>query len=414
MVGSTPRTETGFADTTLDATQIFLQHVATLPEGQKIRNCIQCGTCTGICPHGYAMDFTPRKMIASLRAGRIDYIFRSDSLWLCVSCYQCSYRCPSGIALTERLIPSLREEILVRGGGVPGELQTAFERSSRYGNPFGESPRKRAAWTKGAGVEVPILKPGDSAEVLWFVECFPAYHQRNVEATQALARILDALGVDFGIMGRDERCSGDTRRLGGEEGLFELLCQHNLTELKTREFGEILVTDPHAYNALHNEYPQFGAAWKVRHYTQFLEDYLPRLKELMTQELNLTVTYHDPCYLGRRNGVYEPPRTLLKSIPGVKLVEMARNREVVLCCGGGGGGIWLDSFIWEHTRVPLPMQRIQEAARTGADVLAVACPLEVSRFEDAVKTAGLEGRLAVKEISLLVAEAIGLEGGGRQ
>jgi Fe-S oxidoreductase len=411
MADTVAQRESMIAEGSPDASRVFLRHIAERPEGQKIRNCIQCGMCTGTCPHGYARAYGPRRMIAALRAGRLGDLYRSDSLWLCVSCYNCSFRCPSGIALTDRLIPSLREEMLVRGMGVPSELQAAFERSARYGNPFGESPKKRARWVSEAGVEVRVLGEGESADVLWFVECFPSYHRGNRPGTVALARILDALGVGFGILGRAEWCSGDTRRLGGEEGLFEMLCHHNAEEFAKRDFQEILVGDPHAYNALKNEYPRLGAAYRVRHYTQVLEDQEPKLSELMTRRVERTVTYHDPCYLGRRNGEYTAPRAVLQAIPGITLVEMPRNRENALCCGGGGGGVWLDGFIWERTRVPLPMQRVQEAARTGADTLAVACPLEVSRFEDAVKTAGLESKLSVMEISELVANAMGLMGG---
>lgn len=389
----------------------FAERILAQVDGERILSCIQCGMCTGVCPYGFAMDYPPRRIVAAMRAGKIDDVLRSQGIWMCVSCFNCSYRCPIRIPLTDRLIPSLREEILSRGLGVPAELQRAFERASRYGNPFGESPRKRAEWANGSGVDVPILKKGERADILWFVECFSSYHKRNISATRALARIFRALSISFGILGPDEWCSGDTRRLGGEMGLFELLYEHNARELGQRDFDTIVTTDPHAYNALKNEYPRLGASYPVKHYTQLLEEQEPELSKLMKRELKLKVTYHDPCYLGRRNGEYEAPRAVLQAIPGVKLVEMPRNRDNALCCGGGGGGVWLDSFIWERTRMPLPLRRVQEAARTGADVLAVACPLEVSRFDDAVKTAGLEGKLAVREISELLAESMGLTGG---
>ncbi len=393
------------------AEELFIRHLSETPDGRLILNCIQCGLCTGTCPHGYAMDFPPRKMLAALRAGRLDDVLRSTGIWLCVACYNCSLRCPSRIPLTDRLIPSLREEVLVRGAGVPEELQRAFENSARYGNPFGKSPTGRTAWVEGAGVDVPILKRGEGTEVLWFVECFPAYYPNNIPATQAFARVLSALGVDFGILGRDEHCAGDTRRLGGEIGLFEMLMEHNMEQLVEREFDQILVTDPHAYNAFKNEYPLHGPTFRTQHYAQFLEERLGDLEKLMVKEVKARVTYHDPCYLGKRNGEYTAPRVLLESIPGVKLVEMERNMENSLCCGGGGGGVWLDSFIWEHTKEKLPVVRVQEAARTGADVLAVACPLEISRFRDAIKVAGLEGKLVVREILDLIAESAGLDGG---
>lgn len=396
------------------ATDEFLQRMLKLPGGDKILSCIQCGMCSGSCPLGYAMDYPPRRMIAALRAGRVDDLYRTDSIWLCVACFNCSFRCPVGVPITDRLIAGLREELLSRGVGVPAELQQAFERTSRYGNPFGESAKKRDAWTKEAGVDVPILHEGDSADVLWWVGCFGSYNKRNQKDTIALARILDALGVDFGILGADERCSGDLRCTSqGEEGLFDALYHHNVEELGKRKFKEVLVGDPHAYNALNKEYRRLGTPLAVRHYTQFLADHASDLKRFVRNEITAKVTYHDSCCLGRRNGEYEAPRTLLEVIPGVRLVDMPRNRENALCCGGGGGANWLDSFIWQRTRLPLPMQRVQEAAKTGAQILAVSCPLEIPRFEDAIKTAGLEGRLEVREVSHMAAEAMGLAGGSR-
>jgi len=395
-----------------DATSEFLRRVYELPAGERLLSCIQCGMCSGSCPLGYAMEYTPRKMIAALRAGRIEDLYRSASVWLCVSCYNCTYRCPSGVPITDRLIGSLRGDMLSRGVGVPAELQAAFEKTTRYGNPFGESPKKRPDWTKEAGVDVRVLEEGDSAEVLWWVGCFPSYNKRNQRDTIALARILSALGVDFGIMGSDERCSGDIPCTSqGEEGLFFSLYEHNSDQLRNRKFKDLLVGDPHAYNAFKKEYPRLGTPLPVRHYTQYLAGWSPELRRVMKKELRAKVTYHDACCLGRRNAEYEAPRVLLESVPGLQLVEMPRNRENALCCGGGGGGNWLDSFIWQRTRVPLPMQRVQEAAKTGAQILAVSCPLEVPRFEDAVKTAGLEGRLGVRDVSDILAEALGLSGG---
>ncbi len=396
----------------MTVSQAFINRLEKLPDGIKVRDCIQCGMCAGVCPHGYAMEYTPRRIIAAMRAGYLDNVFRSDSIWLCVTCFNCSLRCPSGIPLAERLLPSVREELLMSGVGVPKELQTAFERTARYGNPFGESPKKREAWVKDAGVKVKIVKPGDSVDVLWHVGCFPSFNKANLKDTVSMAKILDALGVDFGIMGSDEWCSGDLRCTSvGEEGLFNLLYEHNIQQYKDRSFNELLVGDPHAYNAMAKEYPRLGVAYPVNHYTQFFEERIPEISKMIKKKLNLKVTYHDSCCIGRKNSIFEPPRALLETIPGIQLLEMPRNKENSLCCGGGGGAMFLDSFIWERTRVPLPIQRVQEAAKTGAEVLAVACPLEISRFEDAVKSSGLEGKLRVREISHLIAEAMGLMGG---
>ena len=395
-----------------DATAEFLRRICELPAGEKLLSCIQCGMCSGVCPLGYAMDYTPRRMISALRAGRIDDLYRSDAIWLCVACFNCTFRCPVGVPIPDRLIASLRVDLLGRGVGVPPELQAAFERTFRYGNPFGESPKKRDAWTRDAGIDVPILREGDSAEVLWWVGCFGSYNKRNQEDTIALARILRALEVDFGILGPDERCSGDLPCTSqGETGLFDFLYHHNAEQLGKRKFKEVLVGDPHAFNAFNKDYRLLGTSLDVRHYTQFLADRATELKRKMKKQIATKVTYHDACCLGRRNGEYEAPRILLETIPSLKLVEMPRNRENALCCGGGGGANWLDSYIWQRTRVPLPMQRVQEAARTGADVLAVSCPLEIPRFEDAIKSSGLDGRLRVREVSHMVAEGLGLVNG---
>src|SRR3989304_4300614 len=275
-----------------DATKAFLGRLSLLPGGDRIAACLQCGMCSGSCPLGYAMDMNPRKMIAALRAGRVDDLYRSDSIWLCVSCFNCSYRCPSNIPITDRLIASLREELLAGGVGVPPELQAAFEKTARYGNPFGEPPNKR-----------------------------------NRKDTVALARLLNVLGVDYGILGNDEWCSGDLRCTSqGEEGLFDALYRHNTAQLTTRKYKEILVGDPHAFNALTKEYRRLGTPLKVKHYTQFLAERAPELRRLMKQTMKVKVTYHDSCCLGRRNGEYESPRILLETMPGGRLVEVAGHR----------------------------------------------------------------------------------------
>jgi Fe-S oxidoreductase len=375
--------------------------------GEKFRQCIQCGMCVGSCPNGYFMDYPPRKFIAALRANMLKRVIQSNTAWTCISCFNCSLRCPSGIKITDVLIPNLREEILLEGKTTPQEVQKALENTSRYGNPLGESPRKRADWTKEIGIPVKVLpQASESVEVLWFVECYPSYNPRNILTSQAFARILNALKVNFGILGHEEFCAGDDVRLVGEKGLFEMLIEHNTKILNKYKFDFILFTDPHGYNAFKNEYPKFGVQYETMHYTEFLVDKIDKLKSLFKKKLNGTVTYHDPCYLGRRNGEYEAPRELLKAIPGLKLVEMPRNRENALCCGGGGGGIWLDSYIREHSKERLSEKRVKEAYSTGANILAVACPYDMSRFEDAIKITGYEGKLIVKDIIELIDEAM--------
>jgi Fe-S oxidoreductase len=352
------------------------------------------------------MDYPPGRMISVLRADMFDKVLDIDTVWMCVSCYACTEICPAKIPVTAALMTRAKEELLL-AGNVPTELQSALESSQRYGNPLGESPRKRAKWTKGIEPAITILRQAKRpVDVLWFVGDYPSYHPRVQVTSQALAKVLNALGVDFGILGPEENSDGDSQRLAGERGLFEMLAEKNGQAFARYEFNEIVTSDPHAYNALKNEYPALGISYPVQHYTQFLAQRLDQLKPLLKQEVKATIAYHDPCYLGRANGVYEEPRALLKAIPGLELVEMSHNRKTSLCCGGGGGGMWLDGFQWEKAHTRLSEWRIREAVAAGADILAVACPYEAPRFEDAAKMIQGAGGLAVKDIIELLAEAM--------
>ena len=378
-------------------------------DGERIRTCLQCGDCSGICPFGFMMDYPPGKMVAALRAGSFGRVLNTDTVWMCVSCYACTEVCPAQIPLTSGLMTRAKEELLL-AGNIPTELQHALEYSQRYGNPLGESPRKRAAWAKGLEPAVPIMrKLREAVDVLWFVGDYPSYHPRVQQSARAMARIFDALGVNFGILGPEEQTDADSQRLAGEKGLFEMLAEKNGRAFAKYQFGEIVTTDPHAYNALKNEYPALGIEYPVKHYTQFLAERLEDLKPHLKHEIKDRVTFHDPCYLGRANGVYDEPRAVLEAIPGLKLVEMSHNRETSLCCGGGGGGMWLDGFQWEKAHVRLSEWRVQEALAVNADILAVACPYETPRFEDAVKTVPGAGELQVKDIAELLAESMGEE-----
>ena len=247
----------------------------------------------------------------------------------------------------------------------------------------------------------------EPVDVLWFVGDYASFHPRVNLVSQAFARILNALGVNFGILGYEEYSDGDSQRLAGERGLFEMLAEKNGQMFSRYTFNEIVTTDPHAYNALKNEYPIQGISYPVRHYTQFLVDHLEELKPLLRNQVKARVTYHDPCYLGRANAVYEEPRCLLGAIPGLQLVEMAHSRETSLCCGGGGGGMWLDGYTWEKAHVRLSEWRVREAVNTGADILAIACPYEAPRFEDAAKMVEKASRLIVRDIAELLDESMG-------
>ncbi len=387
--------------------EAFYASLLQVPDGERIRTCLQCGMCSGVCPFGYLMDYPPHRMIAFLRAQQFDRVIKTDSVWMCVSCYACTQVCPAKIPVTAGLMTRAKEELLLTGK-VPSELQSALENSQRYGNPLGESPRKRADWARGVEPPVTIMATARRpVDVLWFVGDYASYHPRVQMVSRALAKVLNVLGVDFGILGPEENSDGDTQRLAGERGLFEMLAEKNARAFCKYQFNEIITGDPHAYNALKNEYPALGISYPVRHYTQFLAERLDELKPLLKGEVKARVTYHDPCYLGRANGIYDEPRALLEAIPGLELVEMPHYQATSLCCGGGGGGMWMDGFQWEKARVRLSQWRVQEAVAAEAEVLAVACPYEPPRFEDAAKMVKEAGRLVVKDIAELLAEALG-------
>jgi dimethylglycine catabolism B len=387
----------------------FLAQLDVGPERKTFLSCMQCGMCSGSCPLGDVMQYPPRQMILNARSGCLDDVLKSPSLWMCIGCYTCSHRCPRAIELTDGLWPALRDKAMQSGIQPPTELQDAFQNVFKYGNSLGESPRKRMAWADKLDVPVRDLsKEPTGVEVLWIVGDYPAYYPRNRVVTREFARILTALGIRWGVLGNKERTIGDCDRLFGEEGLFESLVEYNRDLLSGHQFEKIVLLDPHSYRALQKFYPRFGATYPVEHYTTFLADRLDELKKLLTKPVEATVTYHDNCCAGRRYDSFEAPRALLAAIPGVKLVEMAHNRQDALCCGGGGGGMWLDGHIAANGGQRLSDRRIREAAATEANVLAVSCPFELSRFEDSAKVVGLEERLKVRDIIELLAESMDL------
>jgi Fe-S oxidoreductase len=353
------------------------------------------------------MQYPPGKMIGTLRADLFEMVLKTDSAWMCVSCQACSAFCPTQIPITAALMTRAKEEMIL-AGNIPAELQSALKNTQQYGNPMGESPRKRGDWTAGLQFEVNVLgKTRQPVDVLWFVGDYASYHTRTRTATRALARILNVLGVNFGILGPEEQSDGDSQRLAGEPGIFEMMAQKNGRALQKYKFGEIITTDPHALNAFRNEYPRLGISYPARHYTEFLAERIGQLRPLLKKEISARITFHDPCYLGRANGIYDEPRALLNIIPGAQLTEMSHQRINSLCCGGGGGGMWLDGFQWEKAHTRLSEWRVREAIAAQADILAVACPYEPPRFEDATKTIPAASQLKVREIAELLVEAMG-------
>jgi Fe-S oxidoreductase len=287
---------------------------------------------------------------------------------------------------------------LVSEGQVEKGLQEALTKLGRYGNSFGQSDRARAKWTQGLPFKVKDARK-EPVEYLWFVGDYASYDPRLQPVTRTTANVLQQAGVDFGILYDGERNSGNDVRRVGEEGLFEMLREKNMQAIGKAQFQKLVTTDPHSLHTLKNEYDSL----KVIHYTELLDELLQAGKLKPQRQLGVTATYHDPCYLGRYNGVYDAPRRVLAAL-GVKLAEMPRNRCQSYCCGAGGGRVWMEDT-GEIKERPAE-SRVREAAALGVTTLVVACPKDLVMFQDAIKTAGLEGKLVAKDVMELVEEAL--------
>jgi Fe-S oxidoreductase len=298
---------------------------------------------------------------------------------------------------------------LVAQGQMDATLQETLMNLTRYGNSFGKSARARAKWTEGLEFKVKDARK-EPVEYLWFVGDYASFDPRVQEITRTVARVLNAAGVDFGILYESEQNSGNDARRIGEEGLFDVLKEKNLQAISKAQFKKVVTTDPHTYQTLKHEYADGNGsgvgAENVFHYTELLDELLEGGKLPVQARIASKVTYHDPCYLGRYNQIYDAPRSVLRRV-GAKIVEMPRNRGNAYCCGAGGGRIWMEDAPGVHER---PAEgRVREAAAVpGVDTLVVACPKDFVMFQDAIKTAGLEGKLTVRDTIELVGEAVGL------
>lgn len=334
-----------------------------------------------------------------------DGVIVADELWACTTCRACEEVCPVFIE-QPRAIVDLRRH-LVSEGTMDKTLQDALASLNRYGNSFNKSDRMRAKWTQGLPFKVKDARK-EPVAVVWFTGDYAAYDPRMLEISQATAKLFQQAGLDFGVLFEAERNAGNDVRRIGEEGLFEMLRDKNLEAFAKVQWKNgarlIVTTDPHSYNTLKNEYKFEGNGVVVRHYTELLDELIRGGKLALKKRLSGRVTYHDPCYLGRYNGVYDPPRRILGAL-GLELVEMPRNRQRSFCCGAGGGRIWMEDT--PDIKERPAENRLKEAARLGdVPTFVVACPKDIAMFRDAVKTTGQEGKIAVKDIAELVAEAM--------
>ena len=364
--------------------------------GEILKLCYQCGLCTASCPWNLVRSFIVRRIMHQGQLGLTD--FEDEEVWLCATCGACVQQCPRGVEIID-IMRALRRVVVEVGiAKVPDSLRITVKNIAGLGNPLGEPVENRANWAKGLGVKTYT----QGTELLYFPCCIPAYDPRIQRVAQATANILNKAGVDFGILGTKESCCGESIRKAGNEGLFQSLAQSNISAFAEAGVNKIVTTSPHCYHTFKNEYPKLGADFEVVHFCQYLAEFIRQGRLNFTKEVNKRVTYHDPCYLGRHNNIYDEPREILNSIPGLELVEMPNYGEDSLCCGGGGGRIWMETKKGER----FADLRIEQAVESGASILAVACPYCLCNFEDSVLTLGKSESIEIRDIAELVQEAI--------
>jgi len=379
-------------------------------------SCVDCGRCSDHCPaNAVKRPLSPRFISIKARdyafrqypifgkpeaepENLIGGIFSEDEIWSCTTCGACEEECPIGIEYIDKIVDLRRG--MVDDGLVPQSLQKPMSALEKRGNPWGKLEKKRAEWTLGVGdgVEVKLVEKGDTAETLYFVDSITSYDDRMQKIAQATARVLTQAEVDFVVIGKDEKDSGHDVRRFGEEMLFQSLKDQNTEAIQASEAKRIVTNDPHALNALRNDYASLPP---VQHISELialgLESGKLKLKPLA--DPSKTYTYHDPCYLGRHNGTYDAPRAAIDGIPGLKRVEMEGHcRDRSFCCGGGG----LMLFYEPEEEQRMGVVRVEQARKAGADVIVTACPYCLTNIEDAIKVSGLEGKMEVLDLVELV------------
>ena len=373
-------------------------------------SCTRCGRCQDVCPaYASSQILSPRNMMVKLDAhlwqktnGHTLHgdVVSADELWACTTCRACVQVCPAFIDHVTTYVDMRRH--LVDKGSMDKMLQDALANLGRYGNSFGQSDRMRAKWTQGVQPAVKDARR-EAVEYLWFVGDYASYNATLTDTTRKTADVFQRTGLNFGILFDGERNAGNDVRRVGEEGLFEMLADKNSQALAKCKFETIVTTDPHSYNTLKNEYSWNGNHPNILHYAELLDQMIASGQIKFSKKLGYKVTYHDPCYLGRYNGIYDAPRRVIEAT-GCELVEMPRHGDRAFCCGAGGGRIWMDE---KDVKERPSESRIREAiALNGVQAFVVACPKDLTMYRDAVKTTGNEKDMLVKDLIELVHEAL--------
>ncbi|MGC8998250.1 MAG: succinate dehydrogenase iron-sulfur subunit [Candidatus Bathyarchaeia archaeon] len=386
----------------------FIQSPEDLKKYWDLTLCTKCSICYSACPAAIDERFlgpsaltANYRFIADSRDEGLDERLKpmADNVWLCTSCNSCTFFCPKLVNCSDSVVED--RSLLVEMGAIPRTVKDVLESVMKYHNPMGTHQSRRMAWAEGLNVKTYPNVTG--TDVLFFVCCSTAYDVRNRDIARTMATIFDRLGVDYATLGEEEWCCGDHILRMGEKGLFEMLAEHNVAVFKKFNANRIVTVSPHCYNTFKNDKPYKDLGLNVQHYTQFLAETLENGKLKPTKPYNKRVAYHDPCFLGKRNQIYEEPRRILQSINGLELIEMKRTREASFCCGGGAGRVWTEEA--EPEKRPC-VNRVKEALELGVEVIAVACPFCVTTLEDATKVLEVEDKISVRDILEILKETL--------
>jgi len=360
--------------------------------GEALKKCYQCGTCTGTCPWTPITHFNIRKLV---RFGQLGIDGIEDLMWGCSTCKFCVDRCPRGVELID-IVTAIRN-VYSGGGMLPQSLRAFVGSMSARGNPWSGDQAKRNDWAKN---KYPLFST--DKEYLFWSCCTVCYDPRNMRLAKATAEILNRAGLSWGLPQTEVNCCGESLKKVGDLELFERLKHNNLHYFSKNGITKIITVSPHCLSSFKKDY---GGDYEILHASELIAGLIREEKLTPKKDLGgIKVTYHDPCYLGRHGGIYDAPREVLKSIPGIELVEMGRNRQQSMCCGGGGGGLWMEKLKGER----LSDLRIEEAMETGASVLATSCPYCITMFEDSSRTLNVDEQIKIKDVSELFLESLGV------
>jgi Fe-S oxidoreductase len=378
--------------------------------------CTECGRCQAACPAYMAgSPLNPKQIVLDIKAGLDRYtpqlqdgddqdtplvreIISPDALWACTTCHACVWECPVLIDQVGAIV-DMRRHLVLMEGDVPDLLGTAMSQAERAGNPWGNPKGSRMDWAEA--LDVPLFAEKKRADVLYWVGCAGAYDPDSQKTARAMVKIFEAANVDYAVLGEEERCNCEWARRAGNEYLFQEATHSNIAVLDKYEFETIVTHCPHCFNTFKNEYPQFGGEYDVEHHSTYITRLIAKGYLKPKTSLDRAVTFHDSCYLGRYNDIYDDPRSALSAVEGVKLVEMPRSREKGLCCGGGGAQVWFES----HQEVPVGEIRLAEALETDAETIAASCPFCTLMLNSAAQTRG-EEEVSIEDIALIVAGSL--------